>query len=149
MDTLARNRFNIVLFILFLSACKAKDPVVQKTISVENLQKLNWDTVRGYTSLKILKTYPNQSDCSSNKQYFTNLYVCLKLLSKPDTIYVFDGCKEPPDFATDTSLDMEVGIFTTDTLKNHPNKVTIFVPPKFQIPKNAKYVFGRLNGVML
>jgi len=119
----------------------------QTSIAVRDLRKLSFDTSEVFTRVQILKTYQAQIDCTSNDQ-FANLYIC-KRLANLDTIYVFDECSQAPDFAIDTSINIEVGIYPKDTLKNHSNRVTIFVPKGFRISKNAKYVFAKLKGIVL
>jgi hypothetical protein len=138
----------ILLLLVFLASCKNKEPSVgQRVIAMKDLKRAALNSSQPYISLQILKTYPVQMECTLNVRY-ANLYICKKRLTKPDTLYIFDECGKVPDFAIDTSINIEVGFYIRDTLKNFPKQVIVFVPKQFRLSKNAKYVFGKLTGTM-
>ncbi|EHQ28200.1 hypothetical protein Mucpa_4109 [Mucilaginibacter paludis DSM 18603] len=118
-----------------------------RIINISMLKRPSYDTSREYTGVQILKTYPAQIDCNVNSKYF-DLYVC-KQRTNLDTIYIFNECAQVSDFALDTTINIEVVFYRNDTLKSHPDKVTVFVPKTLQISKNAKYAFVKLKGIVL
>jgi len=144
--TIKEQLLNIALIsTLHIVSCKNTASIVQKIISTDSLQNLTFVDDEADLGVKILKTYPIQNDCTTNEQ-FASLYIC-KRLKNSDTVYVFDECTRPPDFAIDTSIDIEANIDIQKSRTSHPQKIIIFTPKGFRIPKNAKYIFAGLIGV--
>lgn len=143
-----KQSYSIALLIAaILVSCSNKPDIMQEVILIRNLRKPSFDTSKIFTRVQILNTYKAQVECNVNASY-ANLYVC-KQRTNLDTIYVFDECGKVPDFALDTNTNIEVGFYQNDTLKNHPDHVTVFVPKEFRISKNAKYAFAKLKEIVL
>ena len=135
----------LLLSVMLLMGCSSKPTVEQRIISVIALEKATLDNGGEYTEVKILKTYPSQTDNSNKKA--ANLYICKNIAAPNDTIYVFDDSGKVPSFAKDTSIDIGVSIDKRELKSNHPKSVVVFVPKQFIMPKNAKYVFASLTAI--
>ncbi|MGN6398311.1 MAG: hypothetical protein ACTHMI_22250 [Mucilaginibacter sp.] len=134
----------LLLFTLLLG-CNKKPPVQRKVISLENLKKAMLDNNGNYTEVKILKTYPIQSEDLNER--VANLYICRNAITSNDTIYVFDESDKVPPFARDPGGDAGISIDKTKVKINYPNKITVFVPKEFTMPPGAKYIFANLTAL--
>jgi hypothetical protein len=135
----------LLLSVMLLMGCSSKESVEQRVIATSALKKATLDNGGEYTEVKILKTYPSQTD-NSNKEA-ANLYICKNIAAPNDTIYVFDDSGKVPSFAKDTSIDIGVSIDKREMKTTYPKNVIVFVPKQFIIPKNAKYVFASLTAI--
>jgi hypothetical protein len=129
-------------FFIFTLSCNNYENYVEKTIPLDASQRLEKDSSKKYIELNILKIYPAKLSCSGSKR-FANLYIAKELNGQ--LIYVFEYCTKISDFAYDTSGRYVQIIDTSDILRENQNKVMIFVPKDFELPKGAKYLFAELK----
>jgi len=135
----------LLLLLTLLLGCSNKTPVQGKVISVDSFKKAILDNNGNYTEVKILKTYPSQSEHSNER--VANLYICRNAMASNDTIYVFDESNKVPSFAIDTSSDVGISIDKSKVKINYPKEITVFVPKQFTMPKGAKYIFASLTAL--
>ncbi|MES2278188.1 MAG: hypothetical protein V4592_19315 [Bacteroidota bacterium] len=153
MKALTKIKFYyLALLISFTISCgdkKLKESCIEQTISLEKIKLDSADFNVRYTSIQILKSYPIQKKCSNGIKY-ANLFICKRRLTQTsDTIYIFNECIEPPQVAVDTAINIETGFFARDIIKSSKKQVVLFVPEKFQIPANAKYLFTEITSTVL
>jgi hypothetical protein len=137
------NYFSFLFASVFLISCKTENTFPKTIISLASFKKASLDTVKGWTLLAVLKTYPAQIDCNANEKY-ANLYICKKW-SNGDTVYVFENCQKVSRYAlTDTTSHYPIVIDTTNLIMQYPSTVTIFAPTDFKLPNDAKYFFAHV-----
>lgn len=127
------------------SGCSNNDKIklVKKKVHISNFKKAILG--RGITTdIRIIKTYPNEYPCASNK-FSANLYICENVENK-DTLYVFDLCGKVPYFAK-TDADATVVIDHENIKSNTPKEVIVNVPETFSIPLNSRYIFSSLTSL--